>query len=201
MTTSRAWPVRTATRERNREALLAAAGELLAEHGYAGCSLGGIARRAQLSTGAVYSNFGSKAELFLELLQGTSRLPDLEADQAHAPSMAGVLEAFGRRWAAVVNEPSARANLELSYELQLAALREPAVLARVAQAQHDDAASLATQLGAAAGRRAEALPLPSLELAQTLIAGLQGLTEQALLLGTPVDPDRFAAVARRLLAA
>jgi AcrR family transcriptional regulator len=197
VTAERTWPLRTATRERNREALLTAAAELLADKGYAASSLGAIARRAGLSTGAVYSIFGSKAELFLELLQGRSRLPPLEGDQA-ADSFGALLESFGARWAAAVSTPDARQSLELAYELQLAVLREPSVLSRVAQLQREETAVLAVELAAAAARYRESLPMSAEQLASTVIAALQGLAEQALLLGAVPDAKVFSAVARRL---
>lgn len=52
-----------------REALLAAAAELLAERGYAGCSVAAVAERAGIATGSVYQHFTGKAELAVELFR------------------------------------------------------------------------------------------------------------------------------------
>lgn len=52
-----------------REALLAAATELLAERGYAGCSVAAVAERAGIATGSVYQHFTGKAELAVELFR------------------------------------------------------------------------------------------------------------------------------------
>src|SRR4051812_30880732 len=52
-----------------RDRLLAAGRELFAEVGYQRASLDAIAGRAGFSKGAVYSNFTSKEELFLALLE------------------------------------------------------------------------------------------------------------------------------------
>src|SRR3954468_18583132 len=52
-----------------RDRLLAAGRELFAEVGYQRASLDAIAGRAGFSKGAVYSNFTSKEDLFLSLLQ------------------------------------------------------------------------------------------------------------------------------------
>ena len=46
-----------------RERLVAAAVELVAERGYGGATAAAIARRAGLTTGAIYSNYRTKDEL------------------------------------------------------------------------------------------------------------------------------------------
>jgi AcrR family transcriptional regulator len=64
--------------ERNRETLLAAALSVFSEHGYAGATLEAIADEAGFSKGVVYSQFESKADLFLTLLE---RRIDERADE------------------------------------------------------------------------------------------------------------------------
>jgi AcrR family transcriptional regulator len=53
-----------------RAAILAAAAELLAERGYAGCSVAAVAERAGVATGSVYRHFPGKVELVVELFRG-----------------------------------------------------------------------------------------------------------------------------------
>ncbi|WP_236790571.1 TetR/AcrR family transcriptional regulator [Amycolatopsis sp. GM8] len=53
-----------------RAAILDAAAELLAERGYAGCSVAAVAERAGIATGTVYKHFPGKAELVVELFRG-----------------------------------------------------------------------------------------------------------------------------------
>jgi AcrR family transcriptional regulator len=55
--------------ERNREVVLAAARRVFLDKGYAGASLEAIAEEAGFSKGVVYSQFGSKPDLFLALLE------------------------------------------------------------------------------------------------------------------------------------
>lgn len=50
--------------EATRRALLRAARRLFAQHGYAGAGIEGIARRARVTSGALYHHFGSKEGLF-----------------------------------------------------------------------------------------------------------------------------------------
>lgn len=59
---------RAEARARTREQLLAAATRVFARKGYAGASVEEIAESAGYSTGALYSNFASKQQLFLELM-------------------------------------------------------------------------------------------------------------------------------------
>jgi AcrR family transcriptional regulator len=53
-----------------RAAILFAAAELLAERGYAGCSVAAVADKAGVATGSVYKHFPGKAELVVELFRG-----------------------------------------------------------------------------------------------------------------------------------
>lgn len=55
--------------ERNRERLLEAARDVFGEAGYAKATLDAISERAGFSKGVVYSQFASKADLFLVLLE------------------------------------------------------------------------------------------------------------------------------------
>ncbi len=52
-----------------RAAILDAAIELLADHGYAGCSVAAVAARAGIATGSVYRHFPGKGELVAELFR------------------------------------------------------------------------------------------------------------------------------------
>src|SRR5215212_6175609 len=56
------------TIDATRDALVAAAAEVFAEKGYERAGVAEIARRAGLTTGAIYSNFSGKAELLLEAI-------------------------------------------------------------------------------------------------------------------------------------
>ena len=58
---------RAEAKSRTRQLLLDAAASVFARKGYVGASVEEIAETAGFSIGAVYSNFGSKEELFLEL--------------------------------------------------------------------------------------------------------------------------------------
>jgi AcrR family transcriptional regulator len=59
---------RAEAKARTREQLLGAAARVFARKGFAGASVEEIAESAGYSTGALYSNFSGKEQLFLELL-------------------------------------------------------------------------------------------------------------------------------------
>ncbi|MGN6676885.1 MAG: TetR/AcrR family transcriptional regulator [Streptosporangiaceae bacterium] len=73
--------------ERNREAVLGAARRVFLERGYAGATLEAIADEAGFSKGVVYSQFGSKADLFFELLE--RRIRERAAQNAQIAATAG----------------------------------------------------------------------------------------------------------------
>src|SRR5262245_31426714 len=61
-------------REMTREALVEAAADVFAQRGFHAASLDEIAERAGFTRGAIYSNFGSKEELMIAVLdEFTSR--------------------------------------------------------------------------------------------------------------------------------
>jgi AcrR family transcriptional regulator len=61
--------IRRLPREQVREELLAAAARVFARRGFHGASVEAISEDAGLSTGAIYSNFNGKEDLFLSLYE------------------------------------------------------------------------------------------------------------------------------------
>ena len=66
---------------RNRDLLLEAARRVFLARGYAGASLDAIADEAGFSVGVVYSQFGSKADLFFALLERRIETRALQNDR------------------------------------------------------------------------------------------------------------------------
>jgi AcrR family transcriptional regulator len=62
-------PAVQARLDASRGAILRAAFDLLTEHGYAGCSVAGVASRAGVATGTVYRHFPNKASLVTEVFR------------------------------------------------------------------------------------------------------------------------------------
>ncbi|KAA9153075.1 TetR/AcrR family transcriptional regulator [Amycolatopsis acidicola] len=86
-----------------RAAILDAAGELLAERGYAGCSVAAVAEKAGIATGSVYRHFPGKVELVVELFRGVvNREVEAVTKAAELPGdpverVAAVFETFANR--------------------------------------------------------------------------------------------------------
>ena len=87
---------RAENRERTRQRLLDAAAPCIAEKGLAAISVEEIAARAGYTRGAFYSNFRSKADLFVELLRLDHEkfCENLLAMMDNAPSNADVQKQF-----------------------------------------------------------------------------------------------------------
>ncbi|MFD4193081.1 TetR/AcrR family transcriptional regulator [Amycolatopsis thermoflava] len=86
-----------------REAILTAAGEILAERGYAGCSVSAVAEKAGVATGTVYRHFPGKAELVVELFrivvnhEVDAVRQAAERPGAPAERVAAIVETFAER--------------------------------------------------------------------------------------------------------
>ncbi|MEU3270334.1 TetR/AcrR family transcriptional regulator [Saccharomonospora sp. NPDC006951] len=90
---------RAETQERNRAKVLASARAEFAERGFREAKIDAIAERAELTRGAVYSNFpGKRALYFAVLADEAERLADAEGEPGH--DRAGALAALARAWVA-----------------------------------------------------------------------------------------------------
>lgn len=165
---------REAQVERNRELLLAAARRVFLARGYHGSTLEAIAADAGFSKGVVYSQFESKADLFLALLD--ERIDERAAENERVVRDAGggagavaALFALGGRRA----QKDPDWNL-LLLEFRAQAAREPALNERYAKAHartRDGVTHLLTRLFAAAGVEPSR---PPHELAAFLLAVVGG---------------------------
>jgi AcrR family transcriptional regulator len=116
----------------NRAALLAAARKVFLAAGYHGASVDAVAGEAGFTIGAVYSQFGGKAELFLALLEQRiqERIEQIRS-LADGSGPTAELGAVARQWAGVL-----RTDLDwtlLVIEFRVHAARHPALAARFAE--------------------------------------------------------------------
>jgi len=127
VTGARAADVTVRTRPRRDEVrarVLDAAREVFAERGFAGASTDLVAAAAGFTKGAVYSNFGSKDELFLALMaaEAAARVTAVEQALAATTDLPGALAAVG----AQLSRPDTAWQL-LYLEFWQRAVRDPAV--------------------------------------------------------------------------
>ncbi|WP_067474220.1 TetR/AcrR family transcriptional regulator [Actinomadura hibisca] len=101
---------------RTRASVLAAARQEFVEHGYAPAKVDRIAERAELTRGAVYSNFPGKRALYLAVL--VEMVENARVDEAaeRPGSLADALGSFARTWLErlpLVDDPAPGGRLQL----------------------------------------------------------------------------------------
>ena len=176
---------------RTRADLLHAAERLFLRDGFSSTSLSAIAEEAGLTKGAVYSNFDSKEDLFLALLQGQAEngvgwYAPSDIEQASGATSADRAAQFGRYASGL--RPSRR-HIALFLEMNAAALRSDR--ARKWVAEYDRA--FFEEVGQ---HLADALNLDDVDpirlgiITQSMFVGLM---MHGAFTGEDVDDDTFAA--------
>ena len=124
-----------------RERLLDAAADVFAEQGYDRARVQDIARRAGLSTGAIYGNFRDKADLLAEAIEIGMRaaVKDLERARQAGASAIQLLELMGKSLTVNAGNRQRR----LLTEALAAARRDPQAGERVRQVVEGAEADLA----------------------------------------------------------
>lgn len=152
-----------------RERLLRAAVDACVEHGYEGVTLADIARRAQVSTPAIYSHFTDKANLLVEASKH-----ELDTIANRWPGDTGLRE-IARQWL----QPDFASTRILVTELHCAAIRQPVVAELLAEWQERSARRLARQAGLSAAQ------------AKTYYLLLVGLSHTDQITGVRVTQDEI----------
>jgi AcrR family transcriptional regulator len=182
------------TAEETRARLVAAAAEVFAERGVDGTRVAEVARRAGVTTGAIYAHFGTKAELLSEAIRahGSPELARLLAGDD--VDVVAALRAAGHSL-----HHTERAQRALAAEAIATARRDPAMAKEIASGIATREAVLARALrrARAAGRVDATLDPAAIARLATLLA-LGSLTAGALGLDNP-DDDGWAAVVDRVI--
>lgn len=112
---------RAEAQERNRAKVLAAARAEFAERGFREAKIDVIAERADLTRGAVYSNFPGKRALYFAVLAEDAENAPLPSDPEYGLTPREALGAFARAWVArlpLATDPAAaRLGLDLMPEV------------------------------------------------------------------------------------
>ena len=124
---------RAEQKAQTRAQLLSAADRLFEQQGYAATTLAQIAEEAGLTKGAVYSNFASKEELFLEMLEHGDLLVfgDFSMFADRSRTLAERFRTFGQVLAR--DDPASLEQRAMQLELRGVALRNPQARAAYAQ--------------------------------------------------------------------
>jgi AcrR family transcriptional regulator len=164
---------------RNRELVLAAARRMFLERGYHGASLEQIADEAGFSKGVVYSQFESKADLFLGLME--QRIKERNAENARfvdrLVASDGLSVDHGLR--ALVDHASERDRADADWgllviEFRVHAARNPELNHRYGELHERTVAGVAGVVARIYERAGQTLPLPAPELARLLLTVAAG---------------------------
>ncbi|MGW5328908.1 TetR/AcrR family transcriptional regulator [Streptomyces sp. NPDC004014] len=191
---------RAETKERNRRALLEAAFEVVSRDGHR-ARLDEIADAAGLTTGAVYSLFGSKNGLVVALVTDHLR-PHYEEIEQAVPAGLDLLEAvdaFARHYRRSCDASDALSGLSLQITLLDMALHDPELATRLAESVRTQESHLAELFAGRPHGDGVVTPHQARRLALGLRALFVGLTQGVTLgLAPGADEQYFADAARAL---
>jgi len=137
---------RPEAREANRRALLDATRKLVARDG-ASVRVEAIAAEAELTTGAIYSIFGSKNNLLVELLADEMSRDDIAVGLGADPqlSLTEVIDRYVEAWFGVHGEDS-KSQTALELQILLSALADERLLDQLTAALNSDIDNLTLML-------------------------------------------------------
>ena len=159
--------------ERNHGAVLEAARQVFIERGYAGASLEAIAEEAGFSKGVVYSQFGSKPDLFFALLE--RRIEERAAQNERIVAQSVGVDAL-RELIQAANRYAADSGWPyLLTEFRALAMRDPELNRRYAQAHSRSVESLASALGRVYEGAGVDPTVPVRSLAEFLLGAVAGI--------------------------
>jgi AcrR family transcriptional regulator len=183
----------TRRRPRTVAALLEGALHAFAERGFDGASIGYICERAGLTTGAFYSNFASKQELFLALLdaRASAVLARFEELTGRVESRPELLEELLRD--AVEPEQDAEVWTLVNLEFRLFAMRHPDAAQELLGHELRLRGRIAELLGRALRAAGRHPVIEADELARLVIAVYAGLSLRHGSRPDAETPDRLAA--------
>ncbi len=191
---------REQSKAHTRERLLGAARTVFARGGFHGASVEEIASEAGYSTGALYSNFDGKEDLFLALMDREIEAHAREIEQAVGTraSIAERAKGGAQQWMTMIErEPEL---LLLFMEFWAYGVRDPSVRPQVA-ARFARVRKLLTKLIADGTREFELeLEIPAEQLAVAIDALADGIARQKLADPQAVPDDLMGRVLSLLLA-
>lgn len=190
---------REQSKAKTRERLLAAARTVFAQHGFHGASVEEIASEAGYSTGALYSNFDGKEDLFLALMDHEIDAYTQEISTA-VDGLSSVAERArdgAAQWMGIVDrEPEM---LMLFVEFWAYAARDPGARERVAASFAKAHQVLARLIADGARELALELTMPAEDLAIAIDALAEGIARQKLANPSAVPDDLMGRVLSVLL--
>ncbi|HEX4864655.1 MAG TPA: TetR/AcrR family transcriptional regulator [Acidimicrobiales bacterium] len=190
-------PVERLTPERRRamtrEHLLAAAAEVLARRGYHGATLDEVAQTAGFTTGAIYSNFSGKEELFLALAADREKkLIEAFFAAASDPGLTATeLVDSLRSVYAGSDQDDREKNWQLWTEFTLQSMRDPDARLKLIEQQRSALELVVDLVRKQFEAHGITPPLPVELIARMYIAVFTGLWQQQAIDADALDDDAF----------
>jgi AcrR family transcriptional regulator len=191
---------RAEAKARTRQQLLDAAAQIFARKGYAGASVEEIAESAGFSTGALYSNFASKEELFLELMSARASHSITAVAEILGADDGDPIEALARLLERTADRDQDTDLMALRAEFWLYAVRNPDAMGALAAQRRDQVDAVVGVISAAMERWGAPADVSATELATVVLAMFQGLVRQRRIDPARVSGDLFAQSLRWLFA-
>ncbi len=175
---------REQSRAQTRERLLDAARSVFARSGFHGASVEEIASEAGFSTGALYSNFAGKEDLFLELMghELSKHAAEIASAVREQVSISERAAGGARQWMAMIQRESE--TLLLFTEFWAYGVRDPQMRAHVAACFAETRRLLTTLIAEGVRDFDLELTIPAEHLAVVIDALADGIARQKL-----ADPD------------
>jgi AcrR family transcriptional regulator len=185
--------------ESNRTAVLAAARQVFTERGYLAATLDQIAETAGFSKGVVYSQFGSKADLFLAVLEQRidERAAAHERILAEMPSAIDAVAALAEISTSTSRQHAAWGLAVI--EFRTVAARDRELLRRYRALHQVTVERLAALLQALFERSGASPSVPVELLAEGALALDAGATLESVVRTAPFDATAAIALGRRLI--
>jgi AcrR family transcriptional regulator len=182
---------RSQRQEQTRAQLLDAALRVFLRRGYHGASLDEIAEEAGYTTGAVYSNFKGKDDLFLAVLDAEAqrRFPLHTELMRQAPSIEDGLRASAREMALYARDHPGWTGVYVEFWTH--ASRRPELRRRVAIQHERLLDTVGGLVGAWAARWGVEFRLPTREVVRGIYAISRGMGLEALLADEPDSTEQF----------
>jgi len=172
-----------------RTRLLDAGATLFAKRGFAGTSVAVIAKHAGVTTGAIYSNFTGKEDLFAAVVE---RHMARQAEEYRRLYSAGGsaperLQSGGDRWMALIDEEPEY--FPLFVEVWRVALTDPGIRRRLRSAYRKLIGELATLIGEGSAERWPEMDDEAIAAFASLVCALA----DGMALHRTLDPERIPA--------
>lgn len=189
---------RTDSQAQTRRRLIDAGADVFSRRGYHGAVLDEIAEQAGYTIGAIYSNFSTKHELFLAVLEDHvgARIEEVARALEQASTSDAAIELSAADTVRHLRDDPTWLPLFIEYWSE--AMREPAVRERFAEYQLETRRRLTELIGGWARKNDRQLPLDPDDLAVIVKALTNGIALEQMAAPGTIDDDLLMRALRLL---